>query len=96
MGAIECRRKGSARSRARSISAAFALALVAAASLGAAPTKALVVGALKGSSGIGMARLIANPPTPPEGSPARLVLVPSADLMTAKLISGEYDAGPLT
>jgi NitT/TauT family transport system substrate-binding protein len=60
-----------------------------------ADPKPVYIGALKGPSGIGMARLFETPPTLPDGSAVRLVAVPSADLMTAKLISGEYDAGVL-
>jgi NitT/TauT family transport system substrate-binding protein len=62
--------------------------------LSAAP-KAIVVGALKGPSGIGMVGLFENAPTPADLSPVQLVAVASADLMTAKIISGEYDAGVL-
>lgn len=62
--------------------------------LSAAP-KAIVVGALKGPSGIGMVRLFEAAPAPADLSPVELVAVASADLMTAKIISGEYDAGVL-
>jgi NitT/TauT family transport system substrate-binding protein len=60
-----------------------------------ADLKPIVVGALKGPSGIGMVRLFESPPSPADGSTVQLVGVASADLMTAKLISGEYDAGVL-
>jgi NitT/TauT family transport system substrate-binding protein len=73
--------------------------LVAAVSIAGAGTfaapKPIVVGALKGPSGIGMVKLFEAPPTPPDGSAVRMIAVASADLMTAKLISGEYDAGVL-
>jgi NitT/TauT family transport system substrate-binding protein len=76
-----------------------ALAFAAAACLAAlgafAAPKPIVVGALKGPSGIGMAKLFETPPSPADGSIVKIVAVPGADLMTAKLISGEYDAGVL-
>lgn len=55
----------------------------------------LVVGALKGPSGIGMVELFEAPPALPGGAAPRPVAVPSADIMAAKLISGEYDAAVL-
>lgn len=61
----------------------------------AASPSPIVVGALKGPSGIGMVRLFEAPPTLADGSELKLASVASADLMTAKLISGEYDAGVL-
>jgi NitT/TauT family transport system substrate-binding protein len=70
------------------------IALAAAMGAAAAP-KPIVLGALKGPSGIGMARIFEAPPSPADGSAVVPVAVPSADLMTAKLISGEYDAGVL-
>ena len=57
--------------------------------------KPIVIGALKGPSGIGMVKLFEAPPRPADGSIVRPIAVASADLMTAKLISGEYDAGVL-
>jgi NitT/TauT family transport system substrate-binding protein len=76
-----------------------ALAIVAALAIPAlgaiAAPSPIVVGALKGPSGIGMIRLFEEPPTPADGSALRLVAVGSADLMMAKLVSGEYDAGVL-
>ena len=68
--------------------------LVSVLTLSAAP-KPILIGALKGPSGIGMAKLFESAPSPADGSTVRLVAVASADLMTAKLISGEYDAGVL-
>jgi NitT/TauT family transport system substrate-binding protein len=71
-------------------------AALAAATIGAAASPGpIVVGALKGPSGIGLIRLFETPPSPPDGSEVRLVAAASADLMTAKLISGEYDMGVL-
>jgi NitT/TauT family transport system substrate-binding protein len=55
----------------------------------------IVVGALKGPSGIGMVRLFETPPSSPEGSKIIPVAVASADLMTPKLVSGEYSAAIL-
>jgi len=69
-------------------------AVLAVAGTFAAP-RPIYVGALKGPSGIGMIRLFVNAPAPADGSSVRLVAVASVDLMTAKLISGEYDAGVL-
>jgi NitT/TauT family transport system substrate-binding protein len=75
------------------------LALVAAIALtavcAAAVPKPIIVAALKGPSGIGMVKLFESPPVPEDGSAVRLIAVASADLMTAKLVSGEYDAGVL-
>jgi NitT/TauT family transport system substrate-binding protein len=65
------------------------------ASLSFAAASPIVVGALKGASGIGMVRLFDAAPVLADGSDIKLVAVASADLMTAKLISGEYDAGVL-
>jgi NitT/TauT family transport system substrate-binding protein len=78
----------------RRLSATCLLACLALASAAADP-KTIVVGALKGPSGIGMARLFEAPPVPSDGSAVKVVAVPSADLMIAKLASGEYDAGVL-
>lgn len=55
----------------------------------------MTVGALKGPSGIGMVRLFEATPKTLDGSTYRLVAVASADLMTAKIVSGEYGAGVL-
>jgi NitT/TauT family transport system substrate-binding protein len=75
------------------------LVLAAAVSLtalgAAAAPKPIVVGAIKGPSGIGMIKLFEAPPQPADGSAVVPVAVASVDLMTAKLISGEYDAGVL-
>jgi len=61
----------------------------------AAAETGLSVGALKGPSGIGMARLFEDPPALPGGYRTKPLAVASADLVTAKLISGELDAGVL-
>lgn len=74
--------------------ALVATALMTAFGAAAAP-KPIMIGALKGPSGIGMAKLFETAPSPADGSIVRLVATGSADLMTAKLISGEYDAGVL-
>ena len=75
------------------------LALAAVFSIGAlaayAAPRPIVVAALKGPSGIGMARLFETPPDPGDGTVILMIAAPSADLMVAKLISGEYDAGVL-
>ena len=52
----------------------------------------ILVGAIKGPSGIGMVRLFETPPVSPDGGKIVPVAVPSADIATAKLISGEYGA----
>ncbi len=74
---------------------ALAALLVPAALSAVATPKAIVVAALKGPSGIGMVRLFETPPSPADGSKVQMAGVPSADLMMAKLVSGEYDAGVL-
>jgi NitT/TauT family transport system substrate-binding protein len=75
---------------------ALASALAAAASsISGADARPAVVAALKGPSGIGLAWLFESPPSAPGGASARVVAAASADLMTAKLISGEYDVGAL-
>jgi NitT/TauT family transport system substrate-binding protein len=79
--------------------ASIRLAIIAAAALSAlaahAAPKPIVLAALKGPSGIGMVKLFETPPSPDDGSAVMLVAAASADLMTAKLVSGEYDAGTL-
>jgi NitT/TauT family transport system substrate-binding protein len=69
-----------------------ALALAGSASAQARP---LVLGALKGPSGIGLVRVFENPPALPDGGAVKPLAVGSADVMAAKLISGEYDAAVL-
>jgi NitT/TauT family transport system substrate-binding protein len=72
------------------------VAVLSMVALGAiASPKPIVVGALKGPSGIGMVKLFETPPAAADGSTVQLIAVASADLMTAKLISGEYDMGVL-
>jgi len=60
-----------------------------------ADSRPIVVGALKGPSGIGLVWLFEAPPSVPGGGTATPVAVASADLMVAKLVSGEYDAAVL-
>jgi NitT/TauT family transport system substrate-binding protein len=74
---------------------AVAVALSSFAAIAAASPKPIVIGALKGPSGIGMVRLFEQPLSLSDGSSPQLIAVSSADLMTAKLISGEYDVGVL-
>ncbi len=59
------------------------------------PPITLRVGALKGPTGIGMIRIFESPPVLPRGDSLRLEAVPSADVMAAKLLSGELDAAVL-
>jgi len=69
---------------------------LAAAVLGAyALPGTVTVGALKGPTGIGMVRLFESPPSLPGGLKLVTVAVPSADVMAAKVIGGEYDAAVL-
>lgn len=75
--------------------AAVAALSICALGLVSAQSKSIVVGALKGPSGIGLVKLFDSAPQSPDGSAVQMIAVPSADLMTAKLISGEYDAGVL-
>ena len=61
-----------------------------------APAPATIrIGALKGPTGIGMVRLFDVPPDLPSGDSPYLEVVPSADAMAAKLVSGELDAAVL-
>jgi NitT/TauT family transport system substrate-binding protein len=55
----------------------------------------ITIGALKGPTGIGMVRLFETPPQLPDGLRLATVAVPSADVMAAKVIGGEYDAAVL-
>ncbi|HTX74137.1 MAG TPA: ABC transporter substrate-binding protein, partial [Rectinemataceae bacterium] len=55
----------------------------------------IVVGALKGPTGIGMVRLFESPPQLSGGLAITMTAVPSADVMAAKVMSGEYDAAVL-
>jgi NitT/TauT family transport system substrate-binding protein len=50
--------------------------------------------ALKGPSGIGLIKLFDNPPEV-AGFKVQMIAVPSADIMAAKVISGEYDLAVL-
>jgi NitT/TauT family transport system substrate-binding protein len=75
------------------MSVAAAIAMSSLTAFAEAP--GITVAALKGPSGIGMVRLFESPPQGAEGTSLVLVAVASADLMTAKLVSGEYEAGVL-
>jgi len=55
----------------------------------------IAIGTLKGPSGIGMALLFESPLLGYAGRSATVVAVGSADLMTAKVISGEFGAAVL-
>lgn len=57
--------------------------------------RAPVIAALKGPSGIALVQLFENPPTLSDGRVARMEAVGSADLMVAKLVSGEYQVAVL-
>ncbi len=54
-----------------------------------------VIAALKGPSGIGLVQLFENPPRLTGNRVAKMEAVPSADLMVAKVVSGEYQAAVL-
>ncbi|MDX9897928.1 MAG: MqnA/MqnD/SBP family protein [Spirochaetia bacterium] len=53
------------------------------------------VGALKGPTGIGMIRLFETAPQLPQASSATFEAIPSADVMAARLLSGQIDAAVL-
>jgi len=76
--------------------ASMALLSVLALSLSAqaAGPQKIQFAALKGPSGIGMIRLFDSAPQV-AGASIQMVAVPSADLMAAKVISGEYDVAVL-
>lgn len=57
-------------------------------------TEAITISILKGPSGIGSAWMMASPPQIP-GTEIQFVTAASADLVTAKLISGEIQGGVL-
>lgn len=63
-------------------------------SLSAQAARPITFAALKGPSGIGMIGLFDSVPSLP-GASLQMVAVPSADLMAAKVISGEYDIAVL-
>lgn len=72
------------------------LALAAAgAAIPAVAQKAPVIAALKGPSGIALVQLFENPPTLGDGLKVHMEAVASADLMVAKLVSGEYQVAVL-
>ncbi len=74
------------------ISLLFSIALST--NLGAQESAGLRVFGLKGPSGVSMAPLIVTPPVL-EGVTAVVDTLPSADLMVAKILSGEVDVGIL-
>ncbi|MBL8968226.1 MAG: ABC transporter substrate-binding protein [Spirochaetaceae bacterium] len=76
------------------LAAALSLASQPVAAQGAA-AKPIRLGALKGPSGIGLIRLFEAPPSLPGGAALEAIAVPSADVMTAKLVSGEYELATL-
>lgn len=55
----------------------------------------ITVAALKGPSGIGLVWLFETPPKVADGSSIAPIAVPSADLMVAKVVSGEYQIAVL-
>ncbi len=60
-----------------------------------AENKAPEIAALKGPSGIALVQLFENPPTLSDGRVVRMEAVGSADLMVAKLVSGEFQVAVL-
>ncbi len=50
---------------------------------------------LKGPSGIALVELFEHPPVMSNGKNLSIIAVPSADIMAAKVISGEYTAAVL-
>lgn len=77
-----------------SIALLLALALTSFAQGTGKAQQKITFAALKGPSGIGMIRLFDSIPQLPDAS-IQMVAVPSADLMAAKVISGEYDVAVL-
>jgi len=75
------------------LGAILAVALIA--SFFAQPKKVLRLGALKGPSGIALIHLFEAPPQLPGGLAFEAEAVGSADVMAAKIISGEYDLAVL-
>ena len=69
------------------------LALIAAPVL--AENQEPVVAALKGPSGIALVQLFENPPVLADGRVVKMEAVGSADLMVAKLVSGEFQVAVL-
>lgn len=76
------------------LSVALLLALAFSASAQGTSSQKIQFAALKGPSGIGMIRLFDSAPQIPDAS-VQMIAVPSADLMAAKVISGEYDIAVL-
>jgi NitT/TauT family transport system substrate-binding protein len=79
--------------RTTRLAAVFLVSLFAFAQ-GSAP-RTVRLGALKGPTGIGMIQLFENPPRLSQGDSLALEAIPSADVMAAKLVSGELDAAVL-
>lgn len=81
----------------RLVSRILALGLLAGVIISSLPAqsgKAISFAALKGPSGIGLIRLFDQVPEIP-GASLQMLAIPSADLMAAKVISGEYDIAVL-
>lgn len=77
---------------------ALSLATSAAFPLGSkepVPEKPVSLGVLKGPTGIGAVRLFESPPVLAEGIAFKVEAVPQADIMAAKLLSGELDMAVL-
>lgn len=74
---------------------ALAAAALVLASLPLAAQQGPLVAALKGPSGIALVGLFEKPPRFSDGRVARMEAVGSADLMVAKLVSGEYQVAVL-
>lgn len=61
----------------------------------AAPSDALVIGVLKGPTGVGLAKLVDEKPALPDGTAVSYLVVPSVDIMLSKLTTGEVDIAAL-
>src|SRR5512145_437482 len=83
------------KTRLPGASLALLLALSASAAAYGADAAKISVAALKGPSGIGLVWLFETPPSVADGSIVVPIAVPSADLMVAKVVSGEYDVAVL-
>jgi NitT/TauT family transport system substrate-binding protein len=80
------------------LSKAVIICLFAAAAAGSEAGAAepdLVVAAVKGPSGLGMAKLFETPPLLPDGGKIRMLSISGIDVMVSKLIAGEYGAAAL-
>ncbi len=83
------------KTRCSSAFLAILIAAFAASPAAAADAAKISVAALKGPSGIGLVWLFESPPSVADGSDIAPIAVPSADLMVAKVVSGEYDIAVL-